>query len=64
MMGEQGAESIHITFNQLGQTYSNIKNDVQRLKSMVTGHYRQIYSDNLIRHPPPAKGKKMVEEQQ
>ena len=61
MLGEQGAESIHTTFNQLERTYSNMPNDVQRLKSMVTEHYRQICPDNIIRCPPPAKRKKIVE---
>ena len=36
MLGEQGAESIHITFNQLTRTYANTMNGVERLRSIVT----------------------------
>ena len=61
MLGEQGVESIHTTFNQLERTYSNMTNDVRRLKSMVTEDYRQICPDNIIRYPPPAKRKKIAE---
>ena len=55
MLGEQGAESIHTVFNQLGRTYSNMTNGVERLKSVVMEHYRQICPKNVARQPPPAK---------
>ena len=59
MLGEQGAESIHTIFNQLDRTYVNITNGVQRLKSMMTEHYRQICPENVIGQPPPTKRKKI-----
>ena len=56
MLGEQGVESIHTIFNQLEQTYAN---GIQRLKSMMTEHYRQICPENVIHQPPPTKRKKI-----
>ena len=52
MLGEQGAESIHISFNQLACTMTN---GVERLKSMVAEHYRQIFPENVACQVPPAK---------
>ena len=52
MLGEQGAESIHIAFNQLALTYANMINGVE---SMVTEHYQQICPENVSRQVPPAK---------
>ena len=46
MLGELGAESIHISFNQLARTMTN---GVERLKSMVAEHYRQICPENVVR---------------
>ena len=57
MLGEQGAESIHSRFNQLERTYANMANGVQRLKSMVMEHHRQICPDNIIRQPSPKRYK-------
>ena len=59
MLGEQGAESIHTIFNQLARTYANITNGVERLKSMVTEHNRQICPQNRLQ--PAAKRKKTEE---
>ena len=53
MMGEQGVESIHTVFNTLERTYSSMPNKVQRLKSMVMEHHRQISPENITRGPPP-----------
>ena len=52
MLGELGAESIHISFNQLARTMTN---GVERLKSMVAEYYRQICPENVVRQVPPAK---------
>ena len=52
MLGELGAESIHISFNQLARTMTN---SVERLKSMMAEHYRQICPENVVRQVPPAK---------
>lgn len=58
MLGEQGTESIHTVFNQLGRTYANITNGVARLKSMVTEHHRQVCPENVSCLVPPVKRKK------
>ena len=55
MLGEQGAESIHTVFNQLGRTYANITNGVERLKSIVTEHQRQICPQNVACRVQPVK---------
>ena len=55
MLGEQGAESIHTRFNQLARTYSNMTNGVERLRSVMLEHYRQICPENIAHQPPPAK---------
>ena len=61
MLGEQGAESIHTIFNQLERTYGNMTHGVERLKSMVTEHYRQVCPENVVRQPPPTKRQKTEE---
>lgn len=61
MLGEQGAESIHTVFNQLGRTYANMTNGVERLKSMVTEHHRQVCPHNVCCQVPPTKRKKSEE---
>ena len=55
MMSEQGAESIHVQFNQLAKTYANMVNPVERLQSMMAEHFRQISPANIIREPPQKK---------
>ena len=52
MLGEQGAESIHTTFNLLARTYANMTNGVEQLKSVVKEHYRQICPNNIALQPP------------
>ena len=53
MLGEQGAESIHTTFNQLTYTYANMMNDVEWLKCVAMENNRQMFPDNvaLLTHP-------------
>ena len=59
MLGEEGAESIHTTFNQLTRNYTNMMNGVEQLKSerynVVMEHYQQICPDNFALQPPPVK---------
>ena len=57
LLGEQGAESIHARFNQMGRTYNNMRNGVDRLKSVVTEHLRQVCPFNVAKQPPPKKKK-------
>lgn len=61
MLGEQGAEGIHARFNQLERTYANMANGVERLKAMVTDHFRQICPENIVQQPLPAKRRKKEE---
>lgn len=42
LLGEQGAESIHTAFNQLGRTYANIHNGVERLHQITVEHHRRV----------------------
>lgn len=45
--GEQGAESIHRVFNNLKRTYANIRNPVDRLKSIMREHFLQNAPANI-----------------
>ena len=58
MLGEQGAESIHMVFNQLRRTYANMPNGVAQLKSMVIEHHRQVCPENRAQRVPPLKRRK------
>lgn len=58
MLGEQGAEGIHARFNQLERTYCNMANGVDRLRAMVSDHFRQVNPDNVTLQPPAKKKKK------
>ena len=42
LLGEQGAESIHTTFNQLNRVYANIHNRVERLHHITVEHHRKV----------------------
>ena len=58
LMGEQGAESIHTRFNQLERTYSNMRNEVDRLKAIMEEHYRQVCPENIVKQPVPKRRRK------
>ena len=47
MMGEQGVESIHAHFNILKRTYSNIPEDVTRLRQLMAEHLLHIAPANI-----------------
>ena len=49
--GEQGAESIHRVFNSLKRTYANIRNPVDRLKSIMKEHFLQNAPENKAAVP-------------
>ena len=42
LLGEQGAESIHTTFNNLNRVYANIRDEVERLHYITVEHHRKI----------------------
>lgn len=41
LMGEQGAESIHAKINTVKRAYSNMRDKVERLHSILREHHRQ-----------------------
>ena len=57
-MGEQGAESIHASFNNVERVYASTANRVQRLQGVLQHHYLQFNPDNVSLKPSPAKKKK------
>ena len=50
-----GVEGIHARFNTLERTYSNMSNRVERLKCVVTEHWRQVCTANVALQPPVQK---------
>ena len=50
--GEQGAESIHPTFNQLKTTYGRMKPNVRRLNTVMTAHLVATHPDVKSLKPP------------
>ena len=57
LMGEQGAESIHTTFNTIERSY--MPNKVDRLLRIMQEHHLRIDPDNLSMVPAPKKRKTM-----
>ena len=60
LLGEQGAESIHVRFNNLRRTYVSVPSGVERLKNIVKEHLHviSITAQNVAARPPPAKRRK------
>ena len=56
-LGEQGAESIHASFNSIERSYLGIPNKVDRLLRVVQEHHLRIEPDNLSLAPPAKKRK-------
>ena len=52
LLGEQGAESIHITFNEFHRHYANIRKSVAQLRQVTMEHHRRT-SPLLNCHRPP-----------
>ena len=50
-LGEQGAESIHASFNSFERVYSGIPNKVDRLLRVMQEHYLRIKPDNVTLKP-------------
>ena len=57
-MGEQGAESIHSSFNTVERAYASTANRVERLQGVLRHHHLQVNPDNVALKPTPAKRKK------
>ena len=61
-MGEQGAESLHASFNTTERAYNNMKNMVERLKAVLQSHHMQIMPANTSLEPPLLKKRKKKEQ--
>lgn len=58
MMGEQGAESIHASFNTMERSFANMMhNRVDRLRAVMTEHYLKISPHNTTLLPPAKRRK-------
>ena len=55
ILGEQGAESIHASFNSIERSYVGIPNKKDQLLRVMQEHYQKIDPDNLVLAPPPKK---------
>ena len=56
-LGEQGAESIHASFNSIERIYSGIPNKIDRLLRVMQEHYLGIEPDNITLKPQIKKRK-------
>ena len=53
-MGEQGAELIHNSINQLEKHYMNMPNWVKRLEAIsVCQHHLPVCPPLVVKKPPP-----------
>ena len=58
LMGEQGAESLHASFNHTERSFSSMKDRVERLKVVLKNHHLQILPINASLEPPLLKIRK------
>ena len=59
-MGEQGAESIHTSFNSIERAYLGIPNKVERLLRVVQEHHLRVEPENFSFAPSIKRRKKML----
>ena len=57
LMGEQGAESIHASFNTLQRTYHSVHDPLKRLLLIVKEHLLIVAPQNVAAIPPPKRMK-------
>ena len=55
LMGEQGAESIHASLNQIERSYLNMPNKVDRLLCVVREHHLRVDPEHQSLAPPLKK---------
>ena len=61
-MGEQGAESIHASFNSIERSFAcMIHNRVERLMAVVREHHLRVSPTNVAMLPAVKKRKKTAE---
>ena len=53
--GEQGAESLHASFNKIGESYVAIHDAVKRLQCVVREHHLQVSPTMLAQQPAVKK---------
>ena len=58
IMGEQGAESLHASFNCTERAFNSMKDRVERLKVLLQNHQLQIQPTNTSLEPPLLKKRK------
>ena len=58
-LGEQGAESIHASFNSIERSYVSIPNKVDRLLRVMQEHLLRIDPENRYLAPQPPKKKQL-----
>ena len=57
-MGEQGAESLHASFNNAERAYNNMVHRVERLRVVLQNHHLKLLLSITSLEPPPLKKKK------
>ena len=62
-LGEQGAESIHSSFNSIERIFSGIPNKVDFLLRVMKEHHLRVEPENLVLKPPEKKRKLDKEKQ-
>ena len=60
LMGEQGAESIHTSLNQIERSYMNMPDKVDRLLQVIKEHHLRV--DPEHRQMAPIKRRKKIVE--
>ena len=58
LMGEQGAESIHTSFNVIEQSYRSMPNRVDRLLRIVKEHHLRVDPQHRSMVPEPKRRKR------
>ena len=58
LMGEQGAESIHTSFNSIERSYLNMPNAVDRLFRVVQEHHLRVDPEHRSLVPEAKRRKK------
>ena len=51
LLGEQGIESVHAHFNNLGRTYRNIPEELARLRHLMKEHFLHIAPEHIAATP-------------
>lgn len=60
LLGEQGIESIHAHFNNLGRTYRSMPEEVARLRQLMREHLLHIAPENVAATPEVKRRKKRM----